>query len=89
MPGNKISPHPAFSSNRQRVLLRYTCALLIICGNTNAICRREIWGRTAKHVYAETIPGEGERLMIVNEAGCLAYYIPSIDDLTANDWVAG
>jgi len=85
----KTSNHPAFTSNSQHEWMQFSCALLIICSNSDAICRRKKWGRTVMHVYAEVCSDDVERLIMVNEAGCLSLYTPSIEDLIAGDWLAG
>lgn len=64
-------------------------ALLIMARNENAICRREFWGESAKHVYLETCTSEGDSLILVNEAGGEAMFTPSLDDLIACDWLMG
>jgi len=65
--------------------MQYSSALQIICSNTNALCRREKWGKTVKHVYVESC--ESDQLIMTNEDGALFFYIPSIDDLLASDWL--
>ena len=67
--------------------MQYSCVLQIICGDYNALCRRKIWGRTIKHIYAETCTDEGNQLIMIHEDGSLSFYIPSIEDLMADDWL--
>lgn len=64
--------------------MQYSSALQIICSNTNALCRWEKWGKTVKHVYADSC--ESVQRIMVNEDGALFFYIPSVNDLMANDW---
>lgn len=89
MPDTNALPHPAFSVNSQRNSMTLSSALLIISENENAICRRQKWGNSIKHVYVEINATEGQKLILVTDSGLLSYYIPSIDDLKAVDWLAG
>lgn len=83
------SSHPAYATDCQKVAMRFSSALIFISRNEDSICRRKIWGCSIRHVYIENSGTEGERLILVNDLGKLDDYIPSIDDLTAHDWLAG
>ncbi|MBD8156012.1 Thoeris anti-defense Tad2 family protein [Pantoea agglomerans] len=87
MPDKNTLKHPAYTAACQG--MQFSSALIIISKNDESICRRKIWGESIRHVYIEHCDKEGERLIFVNDFGKLNYYIPSIDDLTADDWLAG
>lgn len=64
-------------------------ALIILSQIEHAICRRIKWGESVKHVYLQKCAIEGDSLVLVTEAGGEVIYLPSLDDLGANDWVTG
>lgn len=80
--------HPAYTFGI-RGLMDFNSALMMICNHKDAICRREKWGNTVVHVYADFFINFGNQLFIVNKVGAIEMYIPSLCDLMANDWLAG
>lgn len=87
MPDRNTLQHPAYNASCQG--MQFSSALIIISKNYESICRRKRWGGSVKHVFIESSGTENERLILVNDLGKLDFYIPSIDDLKAHDWLVG
>lgn len=62
-------------------------ALLVLSKIQNAMCRRAAWGESAKHVYLRSCARRGDSLILVNEAGGEAAFLPSLEDQLASDWL--
>ena len=71
-----------FNAHNQHSTMRFDRALLILSKYCNVICRREKWGCTSSHIYLE----KGDKLLVMSGKGVISYFVPSIDDYTAEDW---
>jgi hypothetical protein len=62
-------------------------ALTMISQDTKAICRRLAWDGSITHIFIECADNEADSLILMDNEGALYFYIPSLNDLFANDWV--
>jgi hypothetical protein len=71
-----------FSISSPQSTMQFSRALLLLSGSNNVMCRRETWGETVRHIYIEE-----EHLLIIDESGGLSFFMPSIEELRASDWI--